>query len=67
MALGRCKASAPQCKLKRPNRQEMTMKTIVSALVALTVLAGVAAPASAYEDEAFNAKTYFDRLQSTNY
>jgi len=41
------------------------MKTIVSALVALSVLAGVSAPASAeffYNDEPFNAKAFFEYL-----
>jgi hypothetical protein len=31
----------------------MTMKTIVSALVALSVLAGIAAPASAFDAKKF--------------
>lgn len=40
------------------------MKTIVSALVALMVLAGIAAPASAYDEgKPFDAKTFFEQLQ----
>jgi hypothetical protein len=34
----------------------MTMKTIISALVALSVLAGIAAPASALDAEKFWAE-----------
>jgi hypothetical protein len=39
------------------------MKTIVSALIALSVLAGIAAPASA----AFDAKTYFEQMDRARY
>jgi hypothetical protein len=39
------------------------MKTIVSALIALSVLAGIAAPASA----AFDAKTFFEQQDSVRY
>jgi hypothetical protein len=39
----------------------MTMKTIVSALPALSVLATVAAPASAAEK--FDARAFFEQLQ----
>ena len=35
------------------------MKTIISALIALTVLAGVAAPASAAD---LDAKTWFEQM-----
>jgi hypothetical protein len=35
---------------------ELAMKTIVSALIALSVLAGVAAPASALDAKAFYAQ-----------
>jgi len=38
------------------------MKTIASALLALSVLAGIAAPASAYDDKPFDAKTFFEEL-----
>jgi hypothetical protein len=41
------------------------MKAILSALVALTVLAGVVAPASA-ADKPFDAKAFFESLQSTS-
>ena len=34
-------------------RQETAMKTIVSALIALSVLAGIAAPASAFDAKSF--------------
>jgi hypothetical protein len=47
--------------------QETIMKTILSALVALTVLASVAAPASAawYNDEGrFDARAFFEDLQN---
>ncbi len=37
------------------------MKTIVSALIALSVIAGVAAPASA-----FDAKTFYEQQQGLN-
>lgn len=44
------------------------MKTIVSALLALTVMAGVAASASAaqfnYGDEHFDARAFFEYLQN---
>ena len=40
------------------------MKTIVSALIALSVLAGVAAPASAID---VDAKTLFERLDRQSY
>ncbi len=40
------------------------MKTIASALLALSVLAGIAAPASAADD--FNAGTYFQDSQNRN-
>jgi hypothetical protein len=40
---------------KRKDDHEEAMKTIVSALVALSVLAGIAAPASA-----FDAKKFWD-------
>ena len=43
------------------------MKTIVSALLALTVLASVAAPASAqfsYGDDRFDARSFFEYLQN---
>ena len=36
------------------------MKTIVSALIALSVLAGIAAPASA-----FDAKSFYEQLDRT--
>jgi hypothetical protein len=39
------------------------MKTIVSALVALSVVAGIAAPASA----ALDAKTFFEKMDSAKY
>jgi hypothetical protein len=39
------------------------MKTIVSALIALSVLAGIAAPASA----AFDAKTFYEQMDSARY
>jgi hypothetical protein len=39
------------------------MKTIVSALVALSVLAGIAAPANA----ALDAKTFFEKMDSARY
>jgi len=39
------------------------MKTIVSALIALSVLAGIAAPASA----AFDTKTYFEQMDRARY
>jgi hypothetical protein len=39
------------------------MKTIVSALIALSVLAGVAAPASA----AFDPKTFWDQQDRQHY
>ena len=45
------------------------MKTIASALLALTVLAGIAAPASAdfsYGDRHFDAKAFFEYLQSVS-
>jgi len=38
------------------------MKTIVSALIALSVLAGIAAPASA-----FDAKTFFAQMDQARY
>jgi hypothetical protein len=37
------------------------MKTIVSALIALSVLAGIAAPANA----AWDAKTFFEQVDRT--
>ncbi len=40
------------------------MKTIASALLALSVLAGIAAPASAADD--FNPQTYFQDQQNRN-
>ena len=43
------------------------MKTIASALLALTVLASVAAPASAeffYGDEPFDARQFFEYIQN---
>jgi hypothetical protein len=40
------------------------MKTIVSALIALSVLAGIAAPASAAE---FDAKNYFEQMDRSRY
>jgi len=39
------------------------MKTIVSALIALSVLAGIAAPASA----AFDAKTFYEQMDRASY
>jgi hypothetical protein len=45
----------------------MIMKTIASALLALSVLAGIAAPASAefsYGDRHFDAKAFFEFLQN---
>ena len=41
---------------------EIAMKTIVSALIALSVLASVAAPASA-----FDAKTFYAQVDRTSY
>jgi len=38
------------------------MKTIVSALLALSVIAGVAAPASALD-----AKTFFEQIDKSHY
>jgi hypothetical protein len=38
------------------------MKTIASALIALSVLAGIAAPASA-----FDAKTFYEQMDSARY
>ena len=38
------------------------MKTILSTLLALSVLAGIAAPASA-----FDAKTFYEQLDRTTY
>jgi hypothetical protein len=43
--------------------KERPMKTIVSALVALSVLAGIAAPANA----ALDAKTFFEKMDSARY
>jgi hypothetical protein len=40
------------------------MKTITSALIALSVLAGIAAPAAAADD--FNPRTYFEDAQKRN-
>ena len=40
------------------------MKIITSALLALSVLAGIAAPASAADD--FNPSTYFADMQNRN-
>ena len=40
-----------------PNTKEMIMKTIVSALLALSVLTGVAASANA-----FDAKSFYEEL-----
>jgi hypothetical protein len=40
------------------------MKIITSALLALSVLASVVAPAAAADD--FNAKTYFQDMQNRN-
>jgi hypothetical protein len=40
------------------------MKIIASALLALSVLAGIAAPAAAADD--FNASTYFQDQQNRN-
>ncbi len=40
------------------------MKTIASALIALSVLAGIVAPAAAADD--FNANTYFQDQQNRN-
>ena len=37
----------------RTNTEEMIMKTILSALLALSVLAGIAAPASAFDSKTF--------------
>jgi len=39
------------------------MKTIVSALIALSVLAGIAAPASA----PFDAKTFYEQMDRASY
>ena len=39
------------------------MKTIVSALIALSVLAGIAAPANA----ALDAKAFFEKMDSARY
>ncbi|HWE20931.1 MAG TPA: hypothetical protein VG758_27810 [Hyphomicrobiaceae bacterium] len=41
------------------------MKTILSALVALSVVAGIVAPASA-ADTPFDAKAFFESLQNTS-
>jgi hypothetical protein len=41
---------------------DLTMKTIVSALIALSVLAGIAAPAAALD-----AKTYYDQQDRAHY
>ena len=38
------------------------MKTIVSALVALSVIAGIAAPASA-----FDAKTFYEQVDASHF
>jgi hypothetical protein len=40
----------------------MTMKTILSALLALSVLAGIAAPASA-----FDSKTFWEQQDRSHY
>jgi len=40
------------------------MKTIISALLALSVLAGFAAPANAAD---FDAKTYFEQMDRSRY
>jgi len=40
------------------------MKIITSALLALSVLAGIAAPAAAADD--FNPNTYFSDMQNRN-
>ena len=40
------------------------MKTIVSALIALSVLAGIAAPASAAD---FDAKTFYEQMDRAGY
>jgi hypothetical protein len=41
----------------------MIMKTIASALLALTVLTGFAASALAYNPDAHDAKQFFDQQQ----
>jgi hypothetical protein len=41
----------------------MIMKTIASALLALTVLAGFAASAVAYDPDAHDAKQFFEQQQ----
>jgi len=40
------------------------MKTLASALIALSVLAGIAAPAAAADD--FNPRTFFEDSQNRN-
>jgi hypothetical protein len=41
----------------------MTMKTIASAILALSVLAGIAAPASAYDSGQDAHQRFFEQLQ----
>jgi len=43
--------------------QEMIMRTIASALLALTVLTGFAANALAYNPDTHDAKQFFERQQ----
>ena len=43
------------------------MKTIVSALIALSVLAGIAARASALDANALNAKTSYEEQDRLSY
>ncbi len=49
----------------KPNKTlpEMTMKTIASAILALSVLAGIAAPASAYDSGQDSHQRFFEQLQ----
>jgi hypothetical protein len=46
----------------RTNTEEMIMKTILSVLLALSVLAGIAAPASA-----FDSKTFWEQQDRSHY
>jgi hypothetical protein len=47
---------------KNTNTEEIVMKMIISALLALSVLAGIAAPASA-----FDSKTFWEQQDRSHY
>jgi len=61
-ATGRCSQSEGRKELASVSIGEKTMKTILSALVALSVIAGVAGSASALD-----AKTFYQQVDRDHY